>query len=128
MAPTLTQIVDLVNFPVPIVSSSATSSVTAVGNIQLPLTTVTSVQTIVTVPDEGTLMLGGQTIAGEIELEEGVPILSKIPFLKRLFTNRSMAKDEQILIILVKPKILIQREMENDQFPNLNTRTRVTQD
>ncbi|HEV8292085.1 MAG TPA: hypothetical protein VGP94_09180, partial [Tepidisphaeraceae bacterium] len=93
-------------------------------SVQLPILDITSVNTIVSVPDGGTLLLGGQTLAGETEVEEGVPILSKIPFIKRLFTNRSTAKDERILLILVKPTIIIQREVEQQQFPLLGTRTR----
>jgi type II secretory pathway component GspD/PulD (secretin) len=49
-------------------------------------------------------------------------VLSKIPFLKRLFTNRSLAKDEQVLLILVKPTIVISREQEQRQFPLLSNR------
>ena len=90
--------------------------------VQQPEIQITSVRTSVSVPDGGTLLLGGQTIAGEIEQEQGVPVLSKIPFLKRLFTNRSMAKDEQILLILVKPAIIIQKEIEQQQFPLLSSR------
>ncbi len=90
--------------------------------IQQPIMQITEVRTTVSVPDGGTLLLGGQTIAGEVEREMGVPILSKIPFLKRLFTNRSMAKDEQVLLILVKPTILISRELEQKQFPLLSTK------
>jgi type II secretory pathway component GspD/PulD (secretin) len=93
------------------------------GIIQTPEIQITEVRTTVSVPDGGTLLLGGQTIAGEVELEQGVPILSKIPFLKRLFTNRSIAKDEQVLLILVKPTIIIQREIEAAQFPLLSNRT-----
>ena len=52
----------------------------------------------------------------------GTPILSKIPFLRRLFTNRSEAKDELVLLILVKPTILIEREIENQQFPMLTSK------
>ena len=92
------------------------------GIVQQPELQITEVRTTVSVPDGGTLLLGGQTIAGEIELEQGVPVLSKIPFLKRLFTNRSMAKDEQVLLILVKPTIIIQREIEAAQFPLLSGR------
>jgi type II secretory pathway component GspD/PulD (secretin) len=92
------------------------------GIVQQPEIQITEVRTTVSVPDGGTLLLGGQTIAGEIELEQGVPVLSKIPFLKRLFTNRSTAKDEQVLLILVKPTIIIQREIEASQFPLLSNR------
>jgi type II secretory pathway component GspD/PulD (secretin) len=52
----------------------------------------------------------------------GVPVLSKIPFLKRLFTNRSTAHDDQVLLILVKPTIIIQREQEQAQFPLLSSK------
>ena len=70
----------------------------------------------------GTLLLGGETIAGEAAREQGLPVLSKIPFLKRLFTNTSNAKDEQVALILVKPTILIQREQEDKAFPLLSNR------
>jgi general secretion pathway protein D len=81
---------------------------------------VTTVETIVSVPDGGTLLMGGQTLAGETQRENGTPVLSKIPFLKRLFTNQSMAKDEQVILLLVKPTILIQREQEDKAFPLLS--------
>jgi general secretion pathway protein D len=92
------------------------------GTIQVPEIQLTELKTTVSVPDGGTLLLGGQTLAGETEKEAGVPVLSKIPFLKRLFTNRSMAKDEQILLILVKPTILIEKEIEQKQFPLLTSK------
>ena len=57
-------------------------------------------------------LLGGQKITAEIEKEAGVPILSKIPLLGRLFTNRSMVRDHKILLILVKPTIILQEERE----------------
>lgn len=87
--------------------------------LQLPEFEVTQLATTVSVPDRGTLLLGGQTLMGEVERESGTPILSKIPFLKRLFTNRGTAKDEQVLLILIKPTIIIQREVEANSFPLL---------
>src|SRR5690606_33518521 len=44
--------------------------------IQLPTITVTRVRTTVTVPDEGTVLLGGQRLITEVEVETGVPVLS----------------------------------------------------
>lgn len=87
--------------------------------VQLPEFEITQVQTTVSVPDRGTLLLGGQTLMGEVERESGVPVLSKIPFLKRLFTNRGTARDQQILLILIKPTIILQREIEQNSFPLL---------
>ncbi|MGH7133329.1 MAG: hypothetical protein ACREJO_15455 [Phycisphaerales bacterium] len=88
--------------------------------IQLPLLTVTRVQTTATVPDEGTLLLGGQRIMTELEIESGVPVLSKMPIINRFFTNRVISRQEASLMILVKPTILIQTEQEEKNFPGLN--------
>ena len=87
------------------------------GFVQLPQTQTTIVETShVAVPDGGTLLLGGQRLAGETEVEAGVPILSKIPVINRLFTNRSYVRDTGILLILVQPTIIINKEWEKKQF------------
>ena len=44
----------------------------------------------------------------------GVPVLSKIPLIGRLFSNRSKVRDQKILLILVKPTILLQEEREKE--------------
>jgi general secretion pathway protein D len=97
-----------------LVSSADTQSF-----IQLPTVTVTQVQTTVTVPDQGTILLGGQRLMAETEVESGVPVLSKIPILNRFFSNRAMVKEEQTLLILLKPTVLIQNEEEERAFPGL---------
>jgi len=114
--PTVSRLVDLSNFIPNIGSSTA-----ATGILQLPTVQVTSVATTVTVPDGGTLLIGGQKLADETEIEAGVPILSKIPLLKRAFSNRSKVKNEQVLLILIKPSIIILREQEELAFPRLST-------
>ena len=78
----------------------------------VPETETSQVMTRVSVPDGGTLLLGGQKITAEVEKEAGVPVLSKIPVLGRLFTNRSEIRDHKILLILVKPTILLQEERD----------------
>ena len=85
--------------------------------VQLPTLSSQRIQTTVSVPDGGTLLLGGQKLASETEIESGVPVLSKIPILKRAYSSRAALKDEQILLILIKPKILIQTEQEELAFP-----------
>ena len=82
-----------------------------------------NIRTTVSVPDGGTVMLGGLKQVGEIEIEAGVPILSKIPILKRAFTNTSKVRDTQTLLILLKAKILIQKEAEEEAFPTLSSST-----
>ncbi len=95
------------------------ATVPAQGQVQLPTTTITSVSTTVTVPDQGTILLGGQRLVDEIETETGVPVLSKIPILNRFFSNRIESREERTLLILLKPTILIQNEEEEKNFPGL---------
>lgn len=90
--------------------------------IQIPTLSSQLLQTTVSIPDGGTLLIGGQKLASETEVEAGVPILSKIPILKRAYSSRSMIKDEQTLLILVKPKIYIQAEQEELAFPSFGQR------
>ncbi len=87
---------------------------------ELPEVQVSLVQTTVSVPDKGTVMLGGMREVNEIEVETGVPILSKIPFISRFFTNRLTSKNETTLLILIRPEIIIQQENEDLLFPGLS--------
>lgn len=102
-----------------LVNSAETSSF-----IELPVSTVTRVQTTVSVPDQGTILMGGQRLITEQEVETGVPVLSKIPFLNRFFTNRLQVKEEQTLLILVKPTVIIQNEQEELAFPGAAEKVR----
>ncbi len=89
------------------------------GTIQVPIVTAAQLNTTVTIPDQGTVLLGGQRIVDELEVETGVPVLSKIPILSRFFSNRLDTKSEKTLLVLLKPTILIQNEEEELNFPGL---------
>ncbi len=88
--------------------------ISAESNIQQPILQVSQVNTGVTVPDKGTILLGGQRITQEIEVETGVPVLSKLPLINRFFSNRAETKEQRTLLILLKPTILIQSELEQE--------------
>ena len=88
--------------------------------IQLPLEEITEIRTRVMVPDRGTLLIGGQKLSGEVNKEAGVPGMSKIPFIGRLFSNRSKVKDQDIMLILVKPTIILPKEAEREYFAPIN--------
>jgi len=90
--------------------------------IQQPVKSINSITTHVMVPDGGTLLLGGQKIVGERERESGVPTLSKLPLINRLFNNRAVTKDENVLLILLKPQIILQSEREEDEFGSILTK------
>jgi type II secretory pathway component GspD/PulD (secretin) len=91
-----------------------TAGQVAAYDVTVPETESSQVMTRVSVPDCGTLLLGGQKITAEVEKEVGVPILSKIPVLGRAFSNRSTIRDQKILLILVKPVIILQEEREKE--------------
>jgi type II secretory pathway component GspD/PulD (secretin)/tetratricopeptide (TPR) repeat protein len=88
--------------------------------IQLPELSSQLIKTTVSVPDGGTLLIGGQKLAAETEVDAGVPILSKIPLLKRAYSSRSLIKDEQTLLILIKPTVFIPSEQEELAFPTFS--------
>ena len=55
----------------------------------------------------------------EVEVESGVPVLSKLPLLNRFFSNRITSREDQTLLILVKPTVIIQSEEEELNYPGL---------
>ncbi len=89
------------------------------GTLQQPTINYTVIQTSATVPDQGTVLLGGQRVSNDYEIETGVPVLSKLPLINRFFTNRIDAREERTLLILIKPTVLIQNEQEELNFPGL---------
>jgi len=80
--------------------------------IQLPEYIFTTVTTTVSVPDGGTVLLGGIKRLREGRNEFGVPILSKIPYINRLFKNVGMGRTTDSLMLMVTPRIIIQEEEE----------------
>jgi type II secretory pathway component GspD/PulD (secretin) len=83
--------------------------------IQQPIVATVGVQTTVAVPDGGTVLLGGLKRLSEGRNEFGPPILSKIPFINRLFKNVGYGREAESLLIMVTPRIIIQEEEEERQ-------------
>ena len=83
--------------------------------VQQPVVAITSVNTVVSVPDGGTVLLGGIKRLSEAREERGVPMLSNIPYINRLFKNVGIGQETQNLMMMVTPRILIQEELEEDQ-------------
>ncbi len=80
--------------------------------MQLPTFAFVTVTTTVSVPDGGTVLLGGIKRLSEGRNEYGVPILDKIPYLNRLFKNVGIGRDTSSLMMMVTPRIIIQEEEE----------------
>ncbi len=80
--------------------------------VQLPTFSYISVTTTVSVPDGGTVLLGGIKRLSEGRNEFGVPILNKLPYINRLFKNVGIGRETQSLMMMVTPRIIIQEEEE----------------
>ena len=80
--------------------------------VQLPTFAFVTVTTTVSVPDGGTVLLGGIKRLSEGRNEYGVPILDKIPYINRLFKNVGIGRDTSSLMMMVTPRIIIQEEEE----------------
>ncbi len=78
--------------------------------IQQPSISTLFVQTTVAVPDGGTVLLGGLKTLAENRNEFGPPVLSKIPYLNRLFKNVGYGRESQSMMMMVTPRIIINRE------------------
>ena len=115
MAPTFTTVNGLTTIQVPAAVGGAGlggASAAINATIQLPNFTNTTVSTVVTVPDGGTVLLGGVKQLQEQRLEYGVPVLSKTPWIDRLFRNVGIGRTTNSLMLMVTPRIIILEEEE----------------
>ncbi len=88
--------------------------------IQLPVLAVTNVSTVVSVPDGGTVLMGGIKRMQEGRNESGVPFLSNVPYVNRLFRNVGIGHETSHLMMMVTPRIIIQKEIEEDAVGGRN--------
>ena len=79
---------------------------------QQEMSTQELLETTVGVPDRGMLIVGGLTTSFGSHDEGGLPILDKIPILKRLFSAETRDASRDTLFILVRPQIIILAEEE----------------
>lgn len=88
------------------------TTVTEGTTVQLPTFAFISVATTVSVPDGGSVLLGGIKRLNEGRVEAGVPILDKMPYVSRLFKNVGIGRETSSLMMMVTPRIIIQEEEE----------------
>jgi general secretion pathway protein D len=89
-------------------------TVTSGVTIQLPVVATTTISTVVSVPDGGTVLLGGIKRMSEGRSEAGLPVLSNIPYVSRLFRNTAIGHTTSNQMMMVTPRIIIQKEIEED--------------
>lgn len=81
-------------------------------NTQQPVIEFLSVATTVQVPDGGTILMGGLKEFAEQRREFGPPVISKIPYINRLFRNSMYGREASSLLMMVTPRIIIPEEEE----------------
>ena len=82
-----------------------TPHVTPDGTIDLDLS-VRNANTTISIPSGQSVLIGGLVRERESAPESGVPVLSKIPYVGRLFRKESPAAEERNLLIFVTPRII----------------------
>ncbi len=93
--------------------NAVNSTITRAGTtVQQPSFSQVTVSTTVSVPDGGTVLLGGIKRLREGRNEFGVPMLNKLPYVSRLFKNVGIGRETQSLMMMVTPRIIIQEEEE----------------
>lgn len=87
------------------VNSLVPGSQTVVNGNSTPTIATRAVKSTVTVPNMGTVVLGGLITQSENLSRGGVPVLNRIPLLGELFKSRTRDAPRNELIILLRPVI-----------------------
>ena len=113
LSPQTTDMVQIHTFTFMNVTGTGTAQQSTVNTIQQPEIMNRMVMCTICVPDRGTVLIGGLSNRRASRTSQGVPVLSKIPIIKRLFQSDNISKTRDNLLIIVKPTIIIQDEEED---------------
>ncbi|MEM7204259.1 MAG: hypothetical protein AAF628_28630 [Planctomycetota bacterium] len=102
----------------PIPTFTTTLGVGQPVSIQLPSTTLQRVRTTVTMPDGGTLMLGGMKLAEKQFQESRIPVLGSLPGLSFLFSRKGTFIRNRKIVILIRATIVVPDETAPDLGPD----------
>ncbi|MGB0774395.1 MAG: secretin N-terminal domain-containing protein [Akkermansiaceae bacterium] len=80
----------------------------------IPTIVTESINTTVSVPNETTVVLGGLVSESTTVTKTGVPLLSNVPLLGRLFTRNEKGTTRRELLIFIQPKIVNGAESLDD--------------
>lgn len=93
-------------------SIASGSGPTSVVEIETPNVTLRKLRTTVTMPDGGTMLVGGLSQYQQFTTEAGVPLLSDVPIVTFFFSRERKNRVRKNLLILVKAEILALEEYE----------------
>lgn len=102
----------VMSLQLPIPTFTTTLGVGQPISIQLPEVTLQRVRTTVTMPDGGTMMLGGMRLVERQNLRSTVPLLGSLPGLSWLFSRNGTSVQNRKILILIRANIVLMEEHE----------------
>jgi len=94
-------------------------------NLTVPGINTQEILTTVTIPNNETIVLGGLITSSDQKTKSGIPILSDIPLLGRLFSSTTNNKDRSELMIFMQPSIVNNARSLSNVQKDMNSRTRI---
>jgi type II secretory pathway component GspD/PulD (secretin) len=86
--------------------------VAGTSHLPLPRLSTLALASELTIPDGGTVMLGGWKRVSEGRYDFGPPVASKIPYVNRLFRNTSYTRSSEQVFVLVTARIIVLEKKE----------------
>ncbi len=90
----------------PEVSSLDWTNAVSISGFRVPALRTRRAETVVSIPDSGTLVIGGLLQRDEVVSVQRVPLLSSIPIIGELFKQKSFRQGDTELVILLTPRIV----------------------
>ncbi len=83
--------------------------------LQQPKVNTLRIRNMAMIPDGGTVLFGGVKQVAEGRVEYGPPVLTKVPYMSRLFKNVGYGRETKTLYVLVTPRVIVNEEPEQRQ-------------
>ena len=92
---------------------------------EIPTIVTESIFTTVTIPNKSTVVLGGLVTESQDDSMSGVPYLSRIPGLGRLFSRKTKGVDRSELLIFIQPTIVSGEQSQYEAQADMERRYKV---
>ncbi len=96
------------------------------GDLTVPRISTREILTTATVPNNQTIVLGGLIVNKDSKSKSGIPILSDIPYLGRLFSTVSDVKNRSELMVFIQPSIVNNERSLDDVQGGMDNRYKVS--
>ena len=95
-------------------------------DLTVPRISTREILTTATVPNNNTIVLGGLIVNRNGQEKSGIPILSDIPYLGRLFSSTKDTNDRSELMVFIQPSIVNNDRTLNDVQADMDGRYKVS--